>query len=81
LALGGGGYDIDVVPRSWTLAFGAMIAIDWPEPLPESYRAIYGGHWLRDQETLEIEGSRHLEIQRVVQETVSTVKSLHDLYL
>jgi acetoin utilization protein AcuC len=81
LALGGGGYDINVVPRSWTLAFGAMIAVDWPEPLPESYRETYGGHWLRDQETIELEGGRHHEIQRTVQDTVSTVRSLHNLYL
>ena len=81
LALGGGGYDVDVVPRSWTLAFGAMIDIDWPEPLPESYREIYGGHWLRDQEAIEIEGGRHHEIQRAVKDTVSIVKSLHAIHL
>lgn len=49
LAFGGGGYALDVVPRSWTLAFGVMSEKIFPERLPPQYRQQYGGDWLRDQ--------------------------------
>lgn len=50
LALGGGGYDIGVVPRSWALALGVMAGHRWPLELPVAYRSRYGGTWLRDTE-------------------------------
>lgn len=34
LALGGGGYDLTVVPRAWTLAYGVMIDQEFPHELP-----------------------------------------------
>lgn len=34
LALGGGGYDLSVVPRAWTLAYGIMIGREFPDQLP-----------------------------------------------
>jgi hypothetical protein len=34
LALGGGGYDLTVVPRAWTLAYGIMIEREFPDVLP-----------------------------------------------
>jgi acetoin utilization protein AcuC len=34
LALGGGGYDLSVVPRAWTLAYGVMIECEFPDELP-----------------------------------------------
>jgi acetoin utilization protein AcuC len=49
LAIGGGGYNIDVVPRAWALAFGVMAENRWPSELPARYRTTYGGHWLRDR--------------------------------
>ncbi len=36
LALGGGGYDLSVVPRAWTLAYGVMIERDFPDELPSA---------------------------------------------
>jgi acetoin utilization protein AcuC len=50
LAVGGGGYNIDVVPRAWALAFGVMATSAWPQELPPGYRGSYGGNWLRDGE-------------------------------
>ncbi len=35
LAFGGGGYDLDVVARCWTLAYGVMRGQAWPDELPE----------------------------------------------
>jgi acetoin utilization protein AcuC len=34
LALGGGGYDLSVVPRAWTLAYGVMLGREFPDELP-----------------------------------------------
>jgi acetoin utilization protein AcuC len=48
LALGGGGYDLEVVPRAWTLFFGVMSGQEFPDPLPSGYRRMYGGEFLRD---------------------------------
>ena len=50
LALGGGGYDIGVVPRSWALALGVMAGLSLPAQLPAGYREKYGGRTLHDQE-------------------------------
>ncbi|MFW6184872.1 MAG: acetoin utilization protein AcuC, partial [Chloroflexota bacterium] len=48
LALGGGGYALDVVPRSWALAFGVMAGRELPQRLPPTYRSRYGGETLHD---------------------------------
>ncbi|HSM54595.1 MAG TPA: acetoin utilization protein AcuC [Candidatus Sulfomarinibacteraceae bacterium] len=49
LALGGGGYDMDVVPRSWALAFALMAGRAMPERLPPTYRSRYGGETVHDR--------------------------------
>jgi len=36
IAVGGGGYDITVVPRAWTLAFARMAELDVPQEIPTS---------------------------------------------
>ena len=36
IALGGGGYDVTVVPRAWTLAFAGMVGKEPPEHIPAS---------------------------------------------
>jgi acetoin utilization protein AcuC len=52
LACGGGGYNLDVVPRSWTLAFGTMSGQRFEDVLPESYLSQFGDRhsspWLHD---------------------------------
>ncbi|MGK7878105.1 MAG: acetoin utilization protein AcuC [Xenococcaceae cyanobacterium] len=76
LALGGGGYDISVVPRSWTLAFGVMSNQSFPNPLPTAYRSKYGGENLRDEVTQKIEPDW---VRFQVKQTVKQVKALHSL--
>jgi acetoin utilization protein AcuC len=41
VALGGGGYDVTVVPRAWTLAFARMAGAEAPEHIPESQAKHY----------------------------------------
>lgn len=74
LALGGGGYDISVVPRAWTLAFGVMSGQEFPDALPETYRAKYGGQWLRDR---PLETSPSDQVREKVKAVVADVKKYH----
>ena len=52
LALGGGGYDLLAVARSWTLAYGVMSEQNLDDAIPESYRTKYGVDSLPDAEQL-----------------------------
>lgn len=79
LALGGGGYAMDVVPRAWTLAFGVMAGLEWPEELPSEYQARYGGRWLHDQEPIQLEDGLRRRVRKRVEEVVTAVKKVHKL--
>lgn len=79
LALGGGGYNIDVVPRSWALAFGIMSGQSLPDELPPDYRSRYGGRWLQDQEAPRIDDDLRQTVRRSVREVVVRLKDLHGL--
>ncbi|MEW6583371.1 MAG: acetoin utilization protein AcuC, partial [Actinomycetota bacterium] len=37
VALGGGGYTFDVVPRAWTLLFATMLGVDPPDEIPAEW--------------------------------------------
>ena len=52
LALGGGGYDLQAVARSWTLAYGVMSEQNLDDAIPEPYRTKYGVETLPDTEQL-----------------------------
>jgi acetoin utilization protein AcuC len=80
LALGGGGYNLDVVPRAWTIAFAVMSDQKIPPELPANYRAKYGGRWLEDQELPKID-TRLREISRAaVEEVIENVKTVHGIH-
>jgi acetoin utilization protein AcuC len=79
LACGGGGYNLDVVPRSWALAFGVMSGQSFPDALPEAYRAAYGGIWLHDHEGPALDRATRTEARRRAEEVVSAVRSVMDL--
>jgi len=55
LACGGGGYNLDVAPRSWALAFAAMSGQTLPDALPQPYRDVYRGEWLHDRRSPHID--------------------------
>ena len=48
LAFGGGGYDLDAVPRCWALAYGAMLEREWMDELPAGADAFLQSTRLRD---------------------------------
>lgn len=69
VALGGGGYDVTVVPRAWALAYGVMSEQDFPDELPPGYVERYGPGHLRDSQGPDIppgvrgEARRYAEAQ------------------
>lgn len=77
LALGGGGYDISVVPRAWALAFAVMSGQSLPDELPPGYRARYGGEQLHDSEELYL--ARQSQEGEAVRAVVEEVKRQHRL--
>jgi acetoin utilization protein AcuC len=79
LALGGGGYNLDVVPRSWAMAFAVMSNQSFPDELPHAYRIKYGGEWLADREEPQIEDRIRSLVRRRVEEVVGQVMKLTDL--
>lgn len=52
LALGGGGYDVHAVARSWTLAYGVMAGQDLADEIPDSYRRQHGVETITDRAPL-----------------------------
>jgi acetoin utilization protein AcuC len=79
LALGGGGYAIDVVPRAWTIAFGVMSGLTFSDDLPLSYQANYGGEWLHDHEEPPVNSMQEQTLRSTIERTMSIVKGLHKI--
>jgi len=74
LALGGGGYAQDAVPRMWTLAYGVMVGREWPDEIPYEYQERYGIKRLRDAERPRIDDATKDRVRRFAQATVEEVK-------
>jgi acetoin utilization protein AcuC len=76
VAVGGGGYEMSVVARCWTLAYGIMIDREWPDEIPKSYQELYGLKKLRDTEKPSIDTRFKREARRFAEESVAGVKRL-----
>ena len=77
LAFGGGGYDLDAVPRCWTLAYGAMLGRDWPDELPVEACAFLESPWLRDGEgTATVAPDIRAKARAYAQEQTDEIKRL-----
>jgi acetoin utilization protein AcuC len=37
VALGGGGYTFQVVPRAWTMLFAEMLGVELPDEIPQAW--------------------------------------------
>jgi len=79
LALGGGGYSLDVVPRSWALAFGVMASLEFPDDLPTNYRSQFGGQWLHDHQSFDLDSATKPAIREQVRTVERQAKQLHNL--
>ncbi len=74
LALGGGGYDLMAVARAWTLAYGVMLDLEWPDRIPQGFAQQYGVSQLRDSATPEVPAKVREDARRFAQESVAEVK-------
>ena len=83
LALGGGGYNLSAVARSWTLAYGVMLDVEWPDQLPEAFVRQHGDRQLRDTINPEIPTDVKGDVRRFAEESVQRIKEqvfpLHSL--
>lgn len=75
LACGGGGYNLDVVPRSWALAFAVMSGQTLPDALPQAYRDEYGGEWLHDHRAPHLDAATKNRARRQAEEVVAAIRS------
>lgn len=76
LAVGGGGYEVSVVARCWTLAYGIMTDREWPDEIPRSYQELYGLKRLRDTEKPHLDARVRQQARRFAEESVAAVRRL-----
>ena len=74
LALGGGGYDLSAVARSWTLAYGVMLDVEWPDQLPGPFVALHGAERLRDTLIPQVPADVQRDSRVFAVETITSVK-------
>ena len=74
LALGGGGYDLGAVARCWTLAYGVMLGVEWPERIPDALADQYPTPNLRDDIALDLPAHVRQEARRYAEESVAAIK-------
>lgn len=74
LAVGGGGYDVAAVGRSWTLAYGIMMGRDWPDETPVVIKEKYGIKRLHDNEGPNIDPATREQCFRAAREVVAELK-------
>ena len=74
LALGGGGYDLMAVARAWTLAYGVMLDVEWPDEIPGSFAQQHGVGQLRDNLTPQVPADVRQEARRFAEESLVELK-------
>ena len=74
LALGGGGYDLSAVARSWALAYGVMLDVEWPDRLPEGFDGRLGIEDLRDTINPEIDDEVERDAHRFAEESTFAIR-------
>ena len=76
LALGGGGYEMGVVAREWTLAYGVMTNREWPDEIPLPFQERYGLKRLRDFKKPIIDDNQKQQARHFVKAGVEEIKRL-----
>ena len=74
LALGGGGYDIGAVARCWTLAYGVMLGVEWPDQIPASVADRYPSPNLRDTVALDVPTNVRQQGREYLEDGVAQLK-------
>ena len=76
LALGGGGYDLQAVARSWTMAYGILSDQSFPDAIPQIYRAEHGVESLKDPDDLPIDPKLIQDSRSFAEASVQSVHRL-----
>ena len=74
LALGGGGYDVNAVARAWTLVYGMLLDVEWPNILPPGFARKHGVGHLRDETSPEGPEELKVDIRRHLEATVGEIR-------
>ena len=71
------------VARAWTLAYGVMLGVEWPDAIPESFAGKFGVSRLRDSVAPEVPQHVMRDGRRYAEERVAEVRekvfALHGL--
>lgn len=76
LALGGGGYDLQAVARSWALAYAVMSEQELPDEIPESYKNSHGVDTLSDSENISVTESVEKDVKAFAESSVTAIQRL-----
>ena len=76
IALGGGGYDVTVVPRIWALAWGVISDQEFADELPVAYAQAYEPGTLRDHDVPLPEEVERVAIRREIEQTVTELRQV-----
>lgn len=71
LAVGGGGYDLSVVPRAWTLAWGVMSGQTFANELPAAVAANYDPPLLHDNAPAPLSPEQRQQARAAAEEVVA----------
>ena len=76
LALGGGGYDLHAVARSWALAYAIMAGQELPNEIPVPYSERYGVASLKDPDELPIPQEVRQDVRAFAEGSVEAIHRL-----
>lgn len=79
LAVGGGGYDGAVVPRAWTLAWGAVSGQTFPNKLPQSIATNYNPPYLHDAQKVMLTNDQRQHARLAAEAVVTELHTLLNL--
>ena len=79
LALGGGGYHLEVVPRAWALALLIMAGLPIPQELPATLKKLYPGAEIHDISRPAPSAANQRQVNNLVQEVISFVRKTENL--
>ncbi|MBI4499307.1 MAG: acetoin utilization protein AcuC [Chloroflexi bacterium] len=74
IALGGGGYNLEAVPRVWALEYGIMLGVDLADTVPAAYQERYGSGALRDPEVPEPAAEDREFVRTFAEATVAAIR-------
>lgn len=74
LALGGGGYDIGAVARCWSLAYGVMLDVEWPDRIPQAVADRYPSSNLRDTVALDVPANVRQQGRQYLEDGVAALR-------